>query len=237
MDFSNRAAVVTGGTGALGVVVSEALFEAGAGLALPLHSEEARRRIPASIARQGDRLYAGVADVGNERSVQAFVRAAAGKFGGIHFLINLAGGYAGGSLIEEVAIEEWNSMLGSNLTTAFLMSRSVLPTMRSQGFGRIVNIAAMPAMEGGARKGPYAIAKRGVATLTETIALEVKGTGITSNAIAPSIILTDANKRSMPKADYSTWVDPREIASLILYLCTDDARSINGNVIRMYGGM
>ena len=128
-------------------------------------------------------------------------------------------------------------MMTLNLRTAFLVCREVLPLMMAQKSGRIVNIAAMPALTSGAKKGPYAISKRGVIALTETIADEVKGSGITANTLAPSIIVTDANKAAMPNADFSKWVTTEEIADAILFLCSEKARSINGNVVKIFGGL
>ena len=128
-------------------------------------------------------------------------------------------------------------MLEANLRTAFVMSGAVLPLMRAAHYGRIISIAAMAALSPSASRGPYAIAKRGVVTLTETIAEETKGSGITANAIAPGIIVTAANRASMPSADVSRWVTPEEIAALVLFLCSESARSISGNVLKVYGGV
>ncbi len=139
--------------------------------------------------------------------------------------------------MDEVSIDEFDGMLNLNLRTTFLVCRSVLKVMRKRGEGRIVNIAAMPAVTPSAKKGPYAISKRGVITLTETIAEEVKASGITANAIAPSIILTEVNRKSMPNADFKKWVTPEEIAHLTIFLCSDESRSVNGNVIKIYGGV
>jgi NAD(P)-dependent dehydrogenase (short-subunit alcohol dehydrogenase family) len=177
------------------------------------------------------------ADVSDEVSVKEFVAHVMKKFGRVDFLVNLAGGYAGGKPIADVSLQEWEGMLELNLKTAFLMSRETLAPMLKQKFGRIITIAAMPAITSGAKKGPYAIAKRGVIALTETIADEVKGSGVTANAIAPSIIATDANKASMPDADFRRWVEPDELADLVLFLCSDAARSINGNTIKVFGGV
>lgn len=235
MDLRGRTALVTGGTGTLGSVVVEKFFEAGANLALPVHSE----RHISSITKRlvGARLHVAVADLSIERDVDAFVAEVKGKFGRIDYLVNIAGGYAGGSLLEDVSFDEWKNMMSMNLRSAFLMCRSVLRPMREQKFGRVLNIAAMAALSSGARKGPYAISKRGIITLTEVIADEVRGSGITANAIAPSIIVTEANKQSMPGADFTKWVTPEEIARLIMYLCSDDAKSISGNTIKIYGGV
>ena len=176
-------------------------------------------------------------DITAESGAASFVRETAENWGGVGILVNCAGGYAGGEKIGEVSASTFEEMLSSNLRSAFLMSSAVLPHMRAAKWGRIISIAAMAALSPAASRGAYAIAKRGVVTLTETIAEEVKGSGITANAIAPSIIVTPANRASMPSADISRWVTPEEIASLVLFLCSDEARSISGNVLKVYGGV
>jgi NAD(P)-dependent dehydrogenase (short-subunit alcohol dehydrogenase family) len=151
----------------------------------------------------------------------------------VGILVNCAGGYAGGEKIGEVSAATFEEMITANLRTAFLMSGAVLPLMRGAKRGRIISIAALAALSPAPSRGAYAIAKRGVVTLTETIAEEVKGSGITANAIAPGVILTPANCASIPSADTSRWVTPEEIAALVLFLCSEDARSVNGNVIKL----
>lgn len=235
MTFSGRTAVVTGGTGALGGVCVEYLFSAGLNIAIPYNSEKSLANIPKQVSQ--DRLAALRTDLTEENQVDLFINKVVQKFGTVDYLVNTAGGYTGGSTIDEVSLEDWESIMKLNTRSAFLICRDALRVMRKQGFGRIINIASMPALSPSAKKGPYAVSKRAVVTLTETIAEETKGTGITANAIAPSIIVTEANKQSMPKADFSKWVTPQEIAQLILYLCSDEAKSVSGNVIRIYGGV
>jgi NAD(P)-dependent dehydrogenase (short-subunit alcohol dehydrogenase family) len=237
MMFSGKTAIVTGGTGALGSVCVDHLFNAGLNIAIPYNSEKSLANIPKRVAQSPDKLLTIKTDLTVEDQVESFVAQVVKRFGTIDYLVNTAGGYAGGSTIDEVALDEWEGIMKLNMRTAFLICRGVLRVMRKQSFGRIVNIAAMPALSPSARKGPYAISKRAVVTLTETIAEETKGTGVTANAIAPSIILTDANRESMPKAEFSKWVTPQEIAQLILYLCSDESKSVSGNVIKIYGGV
>ncbi|MBX2993109.1 MAG: SDR family oxidoreductase [Bacteroidetes bacterium] len=237
MDFRGKTAIITGGTGALGNVVAAHFFTAGATIAIPFRQTSSANLLPKEIRDSTDRVWMGKADISVEQQVIQFVSDVKAKFHAIDFLVNIAGGYAGGSAIADVSLDEWERMMNLNLKTAFLMSREVLKEMKQQNAGRIVNIAAMPAITGGANKGPYAISKRGVITLTETIAAEVKAKGITANAIAPGIILTEENRRSMPDADFSRWVTPEEVAEMILFLCSESARSLNGNTIRMFGVM
>jgi len=228
-------AIVTGGTGTLGRVVASALMNNGMRVAIPFRPGSRGEPLPPP----GDdgALFLRESDISTESGASAFVREAAEKFGGVGILVNCAGGYAGGEKIGEVSSATFEEMLTANLRTAFLMCSAVLPLMRNAKHGRIISIAAMAALAPAASRGAYAIAKRGVITLTETIAEEVKGTGITANAIAPSIIVTPANRASMPSADASRWVTPEEIAALVLFLCSDDARSLSGNVLKVYGGV
>ncbi len=228
------AAIVTGGTGALGRVVASAFLNNGIRVAIPVRPGSREEPLPGGA---GDALLRRECDIATESGASAFVRETADRFGSVGILVNCAGGYAGGERIGEVPVSTFDRMIDANLRTAFLMSGAVLPLMRSSGRGRIISIAAMAALSPAPERGAYAIAKRGVVTLTETIAGEVKGTGITANAIAPSIILTDANRSSMPGSDVSRWVTPEEIASLVLFLCSREARSISGNVLKVYGGV
>ena len=229
MNLAGRKAVVTGGAGALGSAVAHALLEIRVPVAIPMQKGH--------VAPQPAGVLGAECDLRDEAQVKAFFGLAAAKQGETDLLVNIAGGFAGGKLIEETTARDLDAMLELNLCTAHLACREVLGGMKKRGFGRIVNVAAMPALHPTARRGSYAIAKRGVVTLTEVIAEETRGTGVTCNAIAPSIIDTPANRKSMPDADPSRWVGPGEIASLILFLCSDEARSISGNVIRIYGGV
>lgn len=228
-----QTAVVTGGTGALGSAVVQEFITGGIAVAVPVVPGH---RAPASPLVPGAGVLFHPADLRKEEDVALFIRTVASSLGRIDILVNVAGGYAGGKKVEETPLSEWDAMMDLNLKTAFLMCRAVLPLMRKEGFGRIVNIAAMPVVRPAPKRSAYAVSKGGVATLTEAIHEEVKGSGITVNAIAPATLLTEANKASMPNADTSAWVPPSEVASLISFLCSEDARSISGNVIRIFGG-
>lgn len=225
-------AIVTGGTGALGRVICSAFVNTGVRVAIPVRrSGVLPAELPPGMA------FSAEAAIDTERGARAFVQAVTGRWEAPAILVNAAGGYAGGEAIGEISAATFEEMLSANLRTAFYMSGAVIPGMRRRGAGRIVSIAAMAAFAGSAKRGAYAIAKRGVVTLTETIAEEVKGTGITANAIAPGIIVTPANRASMPAADVARWVTPGEIAAIILFLCSADARSVSGTVVRAFGGV
>jgi NAD(P)-dependent dehydrogenase (short-subunit alcohol dehydrogenase family) len=180
MTGSGHRAVVSGGTGALGTVIVRMMCEHGFAVAVPVR--------PDSPSRTGSGRVAGVrylqADITAEAGVAGFYRAVVEAEGGVDILVNAAGGYAGGATVDQIPLEEWQSMLTMNLTTTFLMSREALRIMKARGTGRIISVAAKTGVSPEPGKASYAVAKRGVITLTETMAAEVRGTGITVNAIA-----------------------------------------------------
>ena len=128
-------------------------------------------------------------------------------------------------------------MMTLNLRSVFLLSRAVLPGMLERSWGRIVHVGSKAAVAPRARQAGYVVSKAGVITLTEAIAAEVKGTGVTANVILPSIIDTPANREGMPKADPRKWVPPEHIAATMRFLCSDAAASINGARVPIYGAV
>jgi len=150
--------------------------------------------------------------------------------GRIDGLINLIGGFAMGSVAEtEVAL--WQRMLSVNLTTAFLLSKAVLPLMAQNRGGRILHIAARAALEPFPGAAAYLVAKSGLVALIRVLALELAGSGVTINGLLPSTIDTPANRKSMPDADPSKWVKPESIARLLVFLVSEQAGQINGALI------
>jgi NAD(P)-dependent dehydrogenase (short-subunit alcohol dehydrogenase family) len=233
MTGSGPIAVVSGGTGALGTVIVRQMREHGFTVAVPVR--------PASPARTGAGRVAGVlyleADITAEAGVAGFFGAVVNAEGPVDILVNAAGGYAGGATVDQISLGEWQSMFTMNLTTTFLMSREALRIMKARGTGRIISIAAKTGVLPEPGKASYAVAKRGVITLTETMAAEVRGTGITVNAIAPGIILTGANREWMSPAMEAKAVTPESIADVVLSLSSAGSGSVNGTTITMYGGL
>jgi len=152
-------------------------------------------------------------------------------------LLNTVGGWSGSRPVGETPLEEWDRMLALNLRSAFLLSRAVLSLILESGWGRIVHVSSKAAVAPRAKQAAYAVAKMGLITLTEVIAAEIKGSGVTANVILPSIIDTPANRDAMPKADPRKWVEPARIAATMRFLCSDDAASINGARIPIYGAV
>jgi len=228
--MTERVAIVSGGTGALGQCVSRRLLAAGATIcipyAVPTELDALKAQIDAAVVA---RIHAVRADVTDEASFDAFVRGVLDAHGRIDILVNGVGGFAAGDLLS-TSLGEWNRMLALNLTSAAIGCRGVLPAMTAAGFGRIVNIASRAVVPPLGGFIGYTVAKAGVITLTQALAREVSS-GITVNAVLPSTMDTPANREAMPDADRSQWVSPDAVAGVIAYLASDEAGIVSGAAI------
>jgi NAD(P)-dependent dehydrogenase (short-subunit alcohol dehydrogenase family) len=155
--------------------------------------------------------------------------------GPLHALVNAAGGYSGGAKLWEHEPQVLYRMLALNLRPGYALARAALPAMLEQGYGCIVNVAANAAFDHPAGAAAYAASKAAVVALTGSLAGEAKGTGVRINSVLPSIIDTPANRQAMPDADFTRWPKPDDIARVILFLCSDDARLIHGAAVPVYG--
>jgi NAD(P)-dependent dehydrogenase (short-subunit alcohol dehydrogenase family) len=218
--------VVTGASGALGKVVVEIALARGARLAAIDYA-------PTEAAPTPQRLELGGVDLTDAAQAKKAIDAAASHFGKLDALINIAGGFAFETVAEGDA-KTWARMYALNVTTALNASRAAIPHLLGSNVGRIVNIGAFGALQAGSGMGAYAASKSGVHRLTEALAAEHKGK-ITVNAVLPSIIDTAANRASMPKADFSKWVAPQELADVILFLASDAASAVTGALIPVTG--
>lgn len=232
--LEGRVALLTGGTGALGSVVVQRFLDEGMNVAASYRSEQELTKLPSTLRNQATFIKA---DVLVEEQVRQLFAQTVEKFGRLDILVNTVGGFVPGKRIAEMKVEDWDLMMSLNLRSTFLCMREALKLMNSQPYGRIISISAMTALKPSTGKSAYAISKAGINMLTEVAAEEVKGTGITVNAIAPSILLTQANVDAMPGEDTRTWIKPADIASTICYLCSEDAGGITGTVIRAFGGL
>lgn len=228
MDFQGRQVVVTGGTGALGTAVVGALLARGAACVVPYRDARQRDRY---VHR--DRVtMAEAGDLADEATVERFYAGVPKLWASIH----IAGGFAM-SKIAETAKADLQAMLDLNFITAFLCSREAVKAMQTSGGGRIVNVAAKAALEprSGGGMVPYAVSKAAVAAMTAALAEEVAKAGILVNAVAPSIMDTEQNRKDMPKADFSMWPKVDEVAATILHLASPDNAVTRGAVVPVYG--
>ncbi len=145
--------------------------------------------------------------------------------------MNTVGGYAGGTKLWEQEPEVFERMLNLNLRSGYSLARATVPVMLKQGRGAIVNVASQAAVAPGAGAAAYAASKAAAVALMESLAADLKGTRVRVNSILPSIIDTEANRRAMPSSDFSKWPKPEEIARVILFLASDDAKLIHGAAV------
>jgi len=238
MELDGKAAVITGGTGHLGRVVTARFLREGAGVLVSWRSEEEWRKLEASIDDEfSGRLVGLGTDVTNEEQVAELMRTAADRFGGVDALLNLVGGFAFGKDVWETDLETWNRMMDLNLKSAFLCSKHALPLMRKARAGSIVYVSSKACEDLQPGAAAYAVAKGALITLTRALREEVKNTGIRVNAVMPGIIDTPVTRRLMPKADTSKWVTPDQVADALVALCSDRCRAVSGSVVRLFGGL
>jgi NAD(P)-dependent dehydrogenase (short-subunit alcohol dehydrogenase family) len=229
MKLNGKRVAVTGGFGALGVATVNGLQAAGARVAVI----DRANGPPAGISLGDAKPFGGV-DIGDAAAAMATFEKVADALGGLDALVNIAGTFR----FEKVAdggLETWDFLYNVNLRTAVAASKAALPFLVESKAASIVNIGAMGALKAGAGMGAYAASKAGLFKLTEALAEELKEQDITVNAILPSIIDTPPNRADMPKANFAHWVKPGEIAGVIAFLLSDDARAITGALIPVAG--
>jgi NAD(P)-dependent dehydrogenase (short-subunit alcohol dehydrogenase family) len=176
-----------------------------------------------------------VVDVTDERATEEFVGGVLSRHGRVDALVNTVGGYVGGVKLWELETKVFDAMLSLNLRSGYVLARAVVPAMLKQKHGAIVNVAAKAAFDHGAGASAYAASKAAAVAMMDSLAAEVKGTGVRVNSILPSIIDTAMNRQAMPNADFAAWPKPEEIARVILFLCSDHAAVVHGAAVPVYG--
>jgi NAD(P)-dependent dehydrogenase (short-subunit alcohol dehydrogenase family) len=223
----DKVVVIPGGSGVLGHAVAEAALSAGAFVALPGREEKSK------IAEQDRLLVLGGVDLTDFAAVTQAFETVAARFGKVDGLANIAGGFRWQTL-GDGDLAGWTDQFRMTLLTAATATKAALPYLRASQ-GAIVNVGSAPAKKAGAGMGAYAASKAGVLRLTESLAEEEKKNGVRVNAVLPTIIDTPRNRADMPKADFSRWVKPEEIAKVILFLLSEDATAITGAEILIAG--
>lgn len=235
-EFKNKVALIAGGTGALGREVSLRFLRAGARVIATYRRQEEFDALRADARESGGENLSGeVVDVAEASAVEAMVGKLVAKQGRLDILVDAVGGYAGGKMVWEEDSATYDSMMALNLESGFALARAVLPTMIRQNRGSIVNVASRAGYGHAAGAALYAASKAGALAFFDSLAEEVKPYAINVNSVVPSIFDTPANRRAMPKADFAQWPKPTEIARVILFLCSDEARVIHGAAVPVYG--
>ena len=233
LDLSARSAVITGATGNLGHTVVRAFLSHGAHVATPVRDRAKGDELRSALgdlagAADASHLIVETVDPGDRVAMDGFVERVMRAWGRLDILANLAGGYASGSALDFAALQElWDR----NVRTTVNATAACLRPMRARGYGRVVTVGAYAGVRGRKNGGGYAMAKGALIRWTEALAEEVKTEGITANIVLPSTIDHPNNRANLPKADPKTWVSPAELASVILFLCSDEASGVTGAAI------
>ena len=220
-----RTLVITGGHGILGRAVLEAALSDGLSVAVVDHARG--QTAPDGV------LELGGVDLTDLGAAERAMAAVAERFGGVDALLNIAGGFVWQTADD--AEPAWDRMFALNLKTALNASRAALPHLKRSDEGRIVNVGANGALKAAAGMGAYAASKSGVHRLTESLAEELKATSVTVNAVLPSILDTEQNRKDMPDADPAKWVQPSDLARVMLFLASPESRAITGALIPVTG--
>jgi NAD(P)-dependent dehydrogenase (short-subunit alcohol dehydrogenase family) len=233
--FDGKIVLVAGGTGGLGHAVSLAFLEEGAKVAVTYRAQEGFNALKAAAGKAGPELEGYSVDVADEAAVRQLVEKIVAKYRRLDAMVNTVGGYAGGTKLWEMETKVFDQMLALNLRSGYALSRAAVRAMLKQGRGAIVNVASKAAVDHAAGAAAYAASKAAAVAMLDSLAADLRGTGVRVNTILPSIIDTEANRKAMPNADFAKWPKPEDIARIILFLCSDDARVIHGAAIPVYG--
>ena len=226
--LKDKIALVTGANGGLGSFVTQALLDTGAnvvGVSRKIQQSEFDSPLFTALP----------AEVSTAAGANSIVDTVVERFGRIDVVVHTVGGFAGGQSIAETDDATFQRMFDLNLNSTFYLFRAMLPAMRKTGNGRIIAIGSRAALEPGPGVGAYSASKAAMVSLVRTVALENKDVGITANVILPGTMDTPANRKSMPNADFSKWVQPANVAALIAWLASGAGKDVNGAVIPVYG--
>jgi NAD(P)-dependent dehydrogenase (short-subunit alcohol dehydrogenase family) len=236
--FSDKNVLVAGGTGGLGRAVSQAFLEEGAKVIVTYRNQEEFAAFAREVGPEVGKLNpleGHPVDVTDESAVGQFVDRIIAKYDRLDAMVNTVGAYAGGVKLWDLDTKVFDRMMALNLRTGLLFSRAVIPAMLKIRRGAIVNIASKAALEHTAGDAAYAASKAAALAMMDSLAEELKGTGVRVNSVLPSIIDTEANRKAMPRADFAKWPKPQDIARVILFLCSDEAKVIHGASLQVYG--
>ena len=228
--MAGRIFAITGAFGVLGSAVAKAAAEQGARVALIDFAKTPPQGLPSG----DDVLVLGGVDLTDPVAAGAAMDAVADRFGGLDVLLNIAGGFRWETLETSLA-EGWHRLFLMNVQTAANASRAATPYLRESKSGRIVNVGANAALKASMGMGPYAASKAGVHSLTESLAEELKADDVTVNAVLPSILDTPTNRADMPKANFANWVAPEDLAAVMLFLASEEARAVTGALVPVTG--
>jgi len=235
MTLENRVVMITGVTGSLGPTAARRFAECGANLVLVGSSAEKLDALGQMLALPKERWLAVAAVLSQPDAARKVLDASLEKFGRVDILLHLVGGHIGGKPVPQVTEEEVSKMLQQHLWTTFHLAQAVVPHMTANGWGRVIVISSPSAGAPPANNLPYSIGKTAEETLMVTLAEELKGTGVTANILRVRMIDTNHERDREKSPNKISWTSPDEICASLLYLCSEEAGTVNGARIPLYG--
>jgi NAD(P)-dependent dehydrogenase (short-subunit alcohol dehydrogenase family) len=226
--LDQKVVLITGAKGGLGTFVTRAFLEAGATVV-----GVSRSIVPSDFAHP--RFIATPAELSSEEAAHSLVNRTVADLGKIDALVHLVGGYAGGKTVHDTDADTLARMLDLNLWSAFRMIRAVIPHMLKQGEGRILAVGSRAAMEPSPMAGAYSASKAALVALIRAVAAENSDKCISANIVLPGTMDTPANRTADPQADFTRWVQPSQVAGLLVHLASANGSQINGAAIPVYG--
>ena len=235
LDFSGKVVLVAGGTGGLGRVVRLAFLESGAQVAVTWRNQQEFQALKDAVGNGANRLAGFNVDVTDAQQTADLASRILSAWNRLDVLVNTVGGYAGGIPLWEMPPEVLERMVSLNLLSGYALTKAAVPHMLASKSGAIVNVAAKAAWDHAAGASAYAATKAAALALMDSLAADLLGTGVRVNSILPSIIDTTANRAAMPGADFAKWPKPEDIAKVVLFLSSDEARVIHGASVPVFG--
>lgn len=232
---AERVAVITGGTGGLGTALVRHLVDADVRLGVSYLLPDEAAAFEDEFELDEDRLLLRRVDATNPEAVSTFMKEVADRWGGIHMLCSLVGGWAGGRDVEETDDVRFERMLDLNLRSAFYAVRAAVPHLRRAGWGRVLLVGSRAVEDTPPGQAAFNVSKAGVVALAKTVAQELEGSGVTANCLMPSVIDTPATREALPYADYVHWPTPDDIASVAAFVLSEGSGVMNGATLRVYG--
>jgi NAD(P)-dependent dehydrogenase (short-subunit alcohol dehydrogenase family) len=226
--MSDRVVFITGANGGLGTSVTEAFLRTGDKvIGASLHID------PTDFPNANFRALS--VDLTHPQQIHDAIEKMIAEYGGLDVLVHVLGGFAGGQPIAKTDDSTWKKMQELNLTSAFYVFRETIPYLRKSKNGRIVAIGSLTAKEPHANLGAYVTFKAALTTLVQTVALENADVGLTANVVLPGTMDTPANRKAMPEADFNKWLNPKQVAELVVWLTDESAGYITGTAIPIEG--
>ena len=230
-NFSNKVVLITGGTGAFGRTLVKRFLDTGAKTIASFRNETEAVK----LKRVNPQVEIIKLDISSEKEILKAVSILIRKFAKIDILVNTVGGYLGGKNVTQLGEDEWEAMMNLNLKSAFLISKHVIPIMKSGNGGKIIHVSSKTGLKSDGYDSAYAASKAALIRFVESISLEFREDKISINCILPTTIDTEANRRAMPNADFGKWLSSEDLANVVLFLSSSDSKVINGAAIQTYG--